>query len=270
MIPEKAREILVNALKKGGTILMEHFGNSGEAVVKESISSVVTEADLTSEKVIMEELERGPDRYNIISEESGYADHRSFFTWVIDPLDGTSNFAAGLPWFGVIITLFRDSTPVMAGMYLPVDDQLYYAESGQGAWKNDQPIRCSGSRDLKEILVAYSFDFSSEPGKTEAEMELMNRLSKKIRNTRSTNCLIDFCYAAEGMLGAAINQTTRIWDIAAPWLLIREAGGIVTDITGAEIVFNLRQEAIQQNYTIVAAGSGIHTPLMNIFKFSYI
>ena len=92
----------------------------------------------------------------------------------------------------------------------------------------------------------------------------MGKLSKKIRNTRSTNSLIDFCYTADGRLGAAINQSTKIWDIAAPWLIIQEAGGVVTDISGADIDFNLSQEAVTQNYTIVAAGSGIHGQLMGV------
>ncbi len=266
MISEKTKEILERALKRGGQVLLEYYGNSIEAVVKESISSVVTEADLASEKAIIDVLEAAPERYNIISEESGFTNHQSDYTWVVDPLDGTSNFAAGLPWFGVIITLFHHKIPVQAGMYLPVNNQLYYAETGGGAWKNDQPIQCTGSDDLSEILIAYSFDFSDDPGKTNREMELLAMLSKKIRNTRSTNCLIDFCYTVDGRLGVAINQTTRIWDIAAPWLMIREAGGRVTDIHGSQITFDLSPNAMNQNYTIVMAGSGIHEQLMHIIN----
>jgi len=268
MTQEITREILKRALRKGGAILMDHFGKTGKATVKESISSVVTEADLASEKVIIEVLETAPELYNIISEESGYIDHRSAFTWVVDPLDGTSNFAAGLPWFGVIITLFHKSVPIQAAMYLPVEDQLYFAETGGGAWKNGNPIQCSRSNDLSEILVAYSFDFSSDPGKTDAEMKTLVKLSKKIRNTRSTNSIIDFCYTADGRLGAAMNQATKIWDIAAPWLIIREAGGIVSDFSGSEMKFNLSQGAINQNYTIVAAGSELHGQLIGILSQS--
>ena len=78
--------------------------------------------------------------------------------------------------------------------------------------------------------------------------------------------MIDFCYTADGRLGAAVNQTTKIWDIAAPWLIIKEAGGRVTDISGAEIDFNLSREAVNQNYTIVAAGSWIHNQLMQVIN----
>ena len=264
MNAEKTRGILETALRNGGNILMDHFGKSSDAVVKESISSVVTEADLASEKVIIDNLMKTPEPFNIISEESGYIQNGSKYTWVVDPLDGTSNFAAGLPWFGIILTLFHARTPIQAALYLPMEDQLYYAETGKGAFLNGKSIECNLSSDLTEILVAYSFDFSSDPGKTDAEMKILNKFSKKIRNTRSTNSLIDFCYTADGRLGAAINQSTKIWDIAAPWLIIREAGGIVTDISGAEIRFNLSEEAVNQNYTIVAAGSGIHGQLMSV------
>ena len=264
MDTDQTRTILETALKKAGAILLERFGSTHLAVVKESISSVVTEADLASEKAILKILGSAPKPFNIITEESGYIDNGSSYAWVVDPLDGTSNFAAGLPWFGVIISLCHESEPVQASMYLPVGDQLFFAESGKGAWKNGVPIRTTNSIKLAEQLIAYSFDFSDETGKTDSEMQILSMLSTKVRNIRSTNSLVDFCYTADGRMGAAINQTTKIWDIAAPWLIIREAGGVVTDISGADITFNLSQSAINRNYTIVAAGAGIQGQLMSI------
>jgi len=266
MIPEKAREILDSALKKAGVVLLEHFGNTSKALVKESISSVVTEADLASEKAILEILGNASEPFNIIAEESGYIDHGSSYTWVVDPLDGTSNFAAGLPWFGVIISLLHESKPVQAAMYLPVENLLYFAESGKGAWKNSDPIRTSNSKALDEHLIVYSFDFSPEAGKTNAEMKILSSLSTKVRNIRSTNSLVDFCYTADGRMGATINQATKIWDIAAPWLIIREAGGVVSDIRGNSIDFDLTQSEFDRNYTIVASGSGIYNQLIKIIN----
>jgi myo-inositol-1(or 4)-monophosphatase len=258
MNPELTRDILITALKKGGEILMDHLGLTTEATIKESISSVVTEADLASEKAILEVLQAGPEAFNIITEESGYLDHGSAYTWVVDPLDGTSNFAAGLPWFGVIIALFKGDVPVMGGMYLPVDQQLYLAEAGGGATRNDEPIGPTKSADLSQHLLSYSFDFSEDQEKTRSEMEIMARLSREVRNIRSTNSLVDFCYVADGRLGAALNQTTKIWDIAVPWLLTGEGGGKVTDIRGREIRFDLSPDAFDKNYTILASGKDLH------------
>ena len=262
MIPEKARDTLLSALKKGGETLMKHLGLTTDATVKESISSVVTEADLASEKVILEILLSSVDPYNIITEETGYMDGGSDYTWVVDPLDGTSNFAAGLPWFGVIIALFHKEFPILGGMYLPVSKDVYLTEMGKGSWKNGEAIQVTDSDGLTEQLVAYSFDFSDAPGKTESEMEILKKLSKKVRNIRSTNSLVDFCYTADGRLGATLNQTTKIWDIAVPWLMIREGGGRVTDIQGKEIRFDLSATTFDQNYTILASGAKLHETLM--------
>ncbi len=262
MLHEKARETCIVALKKGGQVLLDHMGGSLKTVVKESISSVVTEADLASEKAILEILGNTTNPFNIITEETGYVDHGSEFTWVVDPLDGTSNFAANLPWFGVIITLFRDEIPILGGMHLPLEKQLYFTVSGEGAMNNGQTIRCSNSRDLSELLISYSFDFSDQAGKTETEMAILGKLSKKVRNIRSTNSLLDFCYTADGRIGAAINQTTKIWDIATAWLMIAEAGGTVCDIEGRKIRFDLSPESFDRNYTIIASASGIHQKLI--------
>lgn len=262
MIPKFASTILQTALKKGGEVLMDHLGRSKQATVKESISSVVTEADLASERAILDVLDSAREDYNIITEESGFIEKHSEFTWVVDPLDGTSNFAAGLPWFGVIIALFKEKEPILGGMYLPVNGQLYLAESGGGATRNGIAISVTASPSLSEQLVAYSFDFNEDTAKTQAEMEIMARLSREVRNIRSTNSLVDFCYVAEGKLGAALNQATRIWDIAVPWLLIREGGGTVTDIHGKEIDFDLSGQAVNNNYTIMASGAGLHQALL--------
>jgi myo-inositol-1(or 4)-monophosphatase len=263
MIPKKSAEILQEALIKGGDVLLRHLGRPTRVTIKESISSVVTAADIASEQAILGVLGNAGLPYNVISEESGHLENRSEFTWVVDPLDGTSNFAAGLPWFGVIIALFRNDIPILGGMYLPVDRQLYLAEAGKGATRNGQPIRTTSSMELTENLVSYSFDFSDIPGKTESETGMLRNLSKKVRNIRSTNSLVDFCYTADGRLGASLNQTTRIWDIAVPWLMIREAGGTVTDIHGAEIRFELSKAASDRNYTILASGVGLHKTLLN-------
>lgn len=266
MIPKKTKETLEQALKKAGEILLSHYGKQVKTKVKESISSVVTEADLAADKAILKILKKAPEAFNIISEESGYLDHGSDYTWVIDPLDGTSNFAAALPWFGVIIALFHKETPILGGMYLPIDDDLYMAEQGMGAWKNGEALKASTSQNLEENLVVYSFDYSDTPGKTEEEMDALGELSKRVRNIRATNSLFDYCYVADGRMGAALNQCTKIWDIAAAWLLIREAGGIVSDIDGKEIVFDISASGVDQNYTIAASGKGIHRDIINTIK----
>jgi myo-inositol-1(or 4)-monophosphatase len=254
------------ALQQAGKILMGYFGKITEYSVKESQSSIVTKADIESEKKIIETvLEKFPD-HSTLGEETGYQNRNSEYTWVIDPLDGTSNFAAGLPWFGVIICVLKNSVPVMAGCFLPVQNEIYFAEKGKGATRNGEIIKVSPETELKNILAAYSLDYSDEPGKTDREAKVIQQLVSRIRNLRSTNSLIDFCYTADGKLGACMNQTTKIWDIAGPGLIIEEAGGKVTDINGYPFSFSLNKENYGRNFTIVASNKVLHSELIKILN----
>jgi len=265
---ETTRDAITRALHRGGETLMQHFGKIRSVKIKESNRSILTEADLASDRTILAILNDLPEKYNIITEESGFINNHSDYTWVVDPLDGTSNYAAGLPWFGILIALLKGRKPVQSGMYLPMDKQLYFAEKGVGAWKNNEPIHTSKARHLKDVLVGYSFDHSCEPGKTTSEAKLIGKIAGQARNIRSTNSLCDFCFVAEGRLGATINQTTKIWDIAAPSLVVREAGGSVCDINGQELAFTVTAGSFDRNYTIIASGSLLYDELLSVITGS--
>jgi len=260
------KQILTESLTRAGEILLENFGHITGYEIKESQSSIVTKADIDSEKAIVQLIQHKFPAHNILGEETGFQNRGSEFTWVIDPLDGTSNFAAGIPWFGVIICLLKNSVPVLAGCYLPVQDLLYMAEKGKGAICNGKKITVSEETTLKNVLVAYSLDYSEEKRKTEQETRLIGRLVKKVRNLRSTNSVVDFCYTAEGKLGGCINQTTKIWDIAGPALLIEEAGGKATDINGNPFDFNLTDDNYKRNFTIIAANKILHSQLTELVE----
>ncbi len=257
------------AFQEAGKILMNNFGKISDYEVKESQSSIVTKADVESEKKIIEIILENFPNHNTLGEETGFQNRNSEFTWVIDPLDGTSNFAAGLPWFGVIICVLKNSIPVMSGCFLPVQNENYFAEKGKGATRNGKKIIVSAETNLKNILAAYSLDFSDEAGKTERETKVIGNLVKNIRNLRGTNCLIDFCYTADGKLGACINQTTKIWDIAGPGLIIEEAGGMVTDISGNQFDFTLNETNYNRNFTIVCSNKMLHPELIKLMKYGF-
>ena len=260
------KELLQKALLEAGNILMENFGNITEYSVKESQSSIVTKADIESEKKIIEIILEIFPEHNTLGEETGFQFRNSEFTWVIDPLDGTSNFAAGLPWFGVIICVLKNSVPFMSACFLPVQNELYFAEKGKGASLNGEKIAISKETELKNILAAYSLDYSDETGKTEREAKVIQQLVSRIRNLRSTNCIIDLCYTADGKLGACINQTTKIWDIAGPGLIIEEAGGKVTDMQGNPFDFSLNADNYDRNFTIVGSNKVLHSELIKILN----
>lgn len=255
-------EFLAEVLFEAGKVLRSGFGASSTITTKQDQSNVVTESDFRSEEIIRQMISRRFPKHNILGEEHGFENKNSGYTWIIDPLDGTSNFAAGIPWFGILIALMEKDQPVLSGAYLPVVDELYLAESGNGATKNGKMIRVTEEKNLINLLCCYSMDFSEDISKTDMEVQVIKRLVQGCRNLRSTNSLVDFCMTADGRIGAAINQTMKIWDIASPQLILEEAGGKVTDILGNKIDYRLSVDILTKNFTAVAANHVIHSEIM--------
>lgn len=260
------KQTLHTAMEEAGKILLNNFGKITDYSVKESQSSIVTKTDVDSEKRIMQIISDAFPAHNLLGEETGFQNKKSTYTWVVDPIDGTSNFAAGIPWFGIIICVLRNFKPFMTGCYLPVTDDLYFAEKDKGAFLNQKAIQVTKEKHLKNVLLAYSLDYSDEPGKTERESMIIQRLVKNIRNLRSTNCIIDLCYTADGKLGGSVNQTTKIWDIAGPVLLIEEAGGIATDLYGKPFNFEVNDKDYGRNFEIVTSNKLLHPKVIDLIN----
>jgi myo-inositol-1(or 4)-monophosphatase len=262
------KEVLIKALQEAGKIQRDNFNKVHTIDQKESISSIVTEIDILCDKVITDIIRQAYPLHTILTEESGLADTGSKYTWVVDPLDGTSNFAAGIPWFGVLIAVFENNQPIIAGAYLPVDDLLYVAESGRGAFVNGKKLTIE-NKLLKNELVAFSVDYTDDEVFLKRGLEAYRYVIEHARNTRCTNSLVDLLLVAEGKFGGVINLFAKIWDVAAPYLIIKEAGGIMTNINGTSLVFHLSKENIGLNYPIIAGSEAIHKELgivQNIFS----
>jgi myo-inositol-1(or 4)-monophosphatase len=259
-----AEKLIKHAMQEGSKILMDGFGGMIKGTLKESQSSIVTEMDIAAERKIAHIISQKYPDHSIIGEEKGAVLTGSEYTWIIDPIDGTSNYACGIPWFGILLAVFQHDKPNAAGAYLPFYDLMYYAEKGKGAFRNGESIRVTDERDLKNVLIAYATDYSDNAKKTRMETDILNDMIKNVRNMRCTNSLIDFCYVADGKLGAAINFNTKIWDIAALHLILHEAGGRMTDLEGNEIKFELNIKNYLQNYQVVASGNRLHQPLVKI------
>lgn len=262
------KETLIQCLRAAGGILLEHFGRIREVSRKESHSHIVTEADLASEHCIIEHIRlRFPD-HSIIAEESGFQRRSSPFTWIVDPLDGTSNFAAGLPWFGILLAVLEHNQPVLAGMYFPESDQLYHAEKGRGVYRDSQRIHVSTEPDLSNVLCAFSLDSDPDADRTRRNILLATQLVNRTRNVRSTNCLVDFAYALDGRFGACLNGSTRIWDIAPACLMFPEAGGILTDWAGRPIDLTPTPSLLDRNFSVVGSTPALHPTLLEIIRQS--
>jgi myo-inositol-1(or 4)-monophosphatase len=256
------KDFISQCLKDAGQVLLEHLARGCPAQLKENQSSVVTAADLASEKLIVARIRGAFPEDGIIAEETGCQAGRSSRTWVIDPLDGTSNFAASLPWFGVMIAVLEQGTPVAGGMYLPVTDTLYFAEKGRGSARDGQPIALTKEARLSQVLCACCMDASSDPAENQRQAAALGRLVNHARNVRATNSLVDVCYTVDGRLGGFVNYCTKIWDIAVPALAFREAGGVFTDLDGRDVVFRPDAEPFDRNYAVVGASPALHPQIL--------
>jgi myo-inositol-1(or 4)-monophosphatase len=259
------KETLISALKTSGKVLLEFFNKQIISKEKESQSSIVTEADFKSDSVITQLIRDSFPAHNILSEESGFVNHQSEFTWIVDPLDGTSNFVAGIPWFGVLITLFRNEEPFMAGAYLPVQKLLYFAEKGKGAFRNDELLPPVPDRKLHNSLIAFCVDYTEDEYELDKEIAIFRRLVQNVRNIRATNSLVDFLYVAEGRFGGVINVNTKVWDISGLGLIISEAGGIMRKTDGSEIGFSICSELSGQNFPVMAGSAPVLEELKRMF-----
>jgi myo-inositol-1(or 4)-monophosphatase len=179
-------------------------------------------------------------------------------------MDGTSNFASGVPWFGVLISVFKNNTPFMGGAYLPVQDTLIFAQSGKGAFKNGKRLPMLSNMDVKDTLVALNMDYTENMTTLGKYMEVYENVIRSSRNLRSTNSLIDFIYVAEGKFGGVINLNTRVWDISAFYVIIQETGGKMLNINGNDLEFSLDETIIEKNFPVVAGTDQIIKSL--IFK----
>lgn len=260
---EIMKNLLLSALRKSGDLLLHYYDKPVTIQQKESQSSIVTEADIASEEIIISMIQNSFPGHNILSEERGFIDKNSGFTWVIDPLDGTSNFASGIPWFGILITLFNKNLPVMAGAYLPVQDILFFAGKGKGAFRNGKPLPKLMDKDLKDSLVAFCVDYTEDIPFLNRGLEIYRQIVRESRNIRSTNSLIDFIYVAEGKFGAVLNLNTRIWDISGLGLIISEAGGVMKNVNGKEIQYTLGKEIIEENFPVLAGTRQIVSVIEN-------
>lgn len=251
------KQTLLLALKTAGAELLKHYGQPVDFKVKESQSSIVTKADLKSDSLITGLVREHFPSHNIISEESGYRNMRSKYTWVIDPLDGTSNFASGLPWFGVLIAVFENRTPIMGGAYLPVNDLIYFAEKDKGASKNGQSFTMVKNKGLRNSLISFSVDYTDDEIVLNESLNIYKNLVKATRNIRSTNSLVDFLYVAEGKFGGCINLFTKVWDISALGLIISEAGGVMKNIKGEDIQFLFDENIVEKNFAVMSGSEEI-------------
>ena len=260
------KDLLFECVTSAGRLLLEHQANLGTVTRKESHGSIVTAADLASERLITERIAHRFPEHNLLGEETGFQQKGSEFTWVIDPLDGTSNYAAGLPWFGVLLAVLRGSQPVLGAMHLPALNILLLSELGQGVTCAGHPVGLTAEADLANVLCSFGLDPSSDPAVTRQQGTLLANLAERARGLRATNCLLDASLVLRGKFGVWLNNACKIWDIAPMCLMFQETGACFTDWSGQPITLDLSPTGWTRKYAVLAANPDLHRQTLALME----
>lgn len=260
------QDFIKKVLEEASDIARSNFGKTSSVTTKSGDNNqVLTETDLAIGRLIVGKIKETFPTHNIIDEEAGVIDNNSEFTWVVDPIDGTSNFANGIPLYGIMAGLLQKEIPIAGGISLPSFNEIYVAEKGKGAFCNDEQIHATTEERLLKVLVAYGIDGHQENSEiTFKETKLLSEIILNIRNLRSSNSAFDTAMVAKGSYGATINRTSKIWDNVAQQIFLEEAGCIYTDFFGKPIDYTNPLEKVGLNFTLCAAPPALHKALQTI------
>jgi myo-inositol-1(or 4)-monophosphatase len=252
--------VMIAAAQKASRKLLRDFGEVEHLQVsKKGPADFVSTADKTAEDTIRYELTKARPKYSFLMEESGeIVGSDSSNCWIIDPLDGTTNFLHGLPHFAISIGLVRDSEPFAGVVYAPVHDEMFWAEKGQGAHLNERRIRVSGRGAMEESLFATGIPFKGARNHPEflKHLEAVMAVSSGVR--RFGSAALDLAYVAAGRYDGFWETGLSSWDMAAGVVLVREAGGYVSEING--------KNRMLQSGSILACNDRLHTPLGKLLR----
>jgi myo-inositol-1(or 4)-monophosphatase len=225
------KDLLLQAVHEAGTLLMKMF-ESGIQVEFKGKYDLVTEADRQSEALIVSRIrEQFPD-HDILAEEADYGCQGSDYRWIIDPLDGTTNYAHGFPWFAVSVALEINGQLELAAVYNPYVGELFFAEHGAGAFLNERPLQVSTISTLERSLVATGFAYNHKKCKAN-NYDYFMRFQKEAQACRRPGAAsLDLACVAAGRFDGFWEMYLKPWDLAAGILLIKEAGGCVSDFDG--------------------------------------
>ncbi len=226
--------VMIGAARQTARQLRRDFGEiEALQVSRKGAADFVSNADLKAEQTIFEELSKGRPKYGFVMEERGEIEGPDNSNrWIVDPLDGTTNFLHGLSHFAISIALERDRQPYAGVIFNPATDELFWAEKGQGAFLNDRRIRVSGRSDLSASLFATGLPFKDRPGRTLALDETGRVLEATAGIRRFGSAALDLAFVAAGRFDAFWERDLNIWDVAAGAAIVREAGGMVSEIKG--------------------------------------
>lgn len=255
--PSRDLQAMIGAAQAAGAGLQRHFGRLAELGVrsKSGPADLVSIADEEAERTTRALLAQAQPSFGFLGEEGGaFGGSDDAQTWIVDPLDGTTNFLFASPLWGVNVALAREGQVVAGVTYLPMLNELYVAEQGKGAWLNGQRLRVSARASLIESVLACGIPFAGKPDHPvfAREMALLTTQVAGIRRTGA--CAVDMAWVAAGRWDAYWERATNAWDMAPGILLVQEAGGAASSVTGAALDLH--------GYNVCVSNGAIHAALI--------
>jgi len=260
MLHSAVLNVMIKAARQAARALKRDFGEVEHLQVSlKGPANFVSSADRRAEQILHEELTKARPGYSFLGEEGGRTEGPDkTHTWIVDPLDGTTNFLHSIPHFAISIGLQRDETIVAGLVYNPVTDEMFTAERGKGAFLNDKRLRVAARRTLADAMVSCAI-----PHRGRGDIALGNRELAAIQPNvaglrRFGAAALDFAWVAAGRTDGYWERNLSPWDMAAGLLLVREAGGFVTDLDGGD--------AMMSKGHVVAGNETMHRDLLAILK----
>lgn len=254
----------VDLAHEAGALLKDAYAKPRQIDFKGSVN-LVTQADHAAEELIVTRLQKHTPDYGILAEERGLVNEQTAFQWLVDPLDGTNNFAHGFPVFAVSIGLQYEGEPLLGVIYDPLRDECFSAAKGTGARLNDKPIRVSSIAQLEQGLLATGFPYDRQTTEDNNSQAVAAFLRKGQGIRRAGAAALDLAYVACGRLDGYWEQRLNPWDIAAGLVIVREAGGMITPYSG-----KFDDAPVLRGENVVASNGLIHDAMLAVLDSVYI
>jgi myo-inositol-1(or 4)-monophosphatase len=240
MIRSPTITVMVQAARKAARTLVRDFGEVENLQVSlKGPGNFVSAADRRAEEILHQELSKVRPGFGFLMEERGRIEGKDkSHQWVVDPLDGTTNFLHGIPLFAISIALLKDGLPVAGVVFNPISDELYVAERGRGAYLNERRLRVAARKNLTDCVVCCGIPHHGrgDPARFRKELAAVQEHVAGIRRTGAA--ALDMAWVASGRFDAFWERGLSAWDLAAGLVLVREAGGFVTDLDGGDAVLD--------------------------------
>lgn len=252
------KNTLIKAAIESGRIMKENFGGDFKISSKDVVSNLVTEIDKKSEDKIIEIIKNDFPSHDIITEEAGAIYQDSEFKWIIDPIDGTVNYAHGIPLTCVSIGLEKNGEIILGVVFNPISNEFFFSEKGKGAFLNDKKISVSGNNDVKKSLLVTGFPYDSSSYIPDPVTLFKKFMMLDIPIRRLGSAALDLCWTACGRFEGFWEFNLNAWDVAAGFLILEEAGGKVTNFNNEKFSVYGKQ--------ILATNELIHDQMLEIIN----